>query len=36
MGSVNECVFNPNPKYKNWLASASSDKTIVLGEIHND
>jgi Prp8 binding protein len=32
-GSVNEVVFNPNAKYQNWIASASSDKTIVLGEL---
>jgi len=30
-GSVNEVVFNP--KYKGWVASGSSDKTIVMGEL---
>lgn len=30
-GSVNEVAFNP--KHRNWLASGSSDKSIVLGEL---
>lgn len=33
MGSVNEVAFNPNPKHARVIASASSDKTLVVGEL---